>query len=64
MAQLKNYLGNIQLDTTEALGLHPDWVEACAFAWLARQRLHNQTGNIPGVTGANRAVICGAIYQV
>ncbi|MEM7282964.1 MAG: anhydro-N-acetylmuramic acid kinase, partial [Pseudomonadota bacterium] len=27
------------VQTTEALGLHPDWVEAVAFAWLAQQRL-------------------------
>ena len=34
----------IPVCTTETLGLHPDWVEAAAFAWLARQHLTGQPG--------------------
>jgi len=45
--------------TTEVLGIHPDWVEAMAFAWLAYQHNHQLTGNLPSVTGANKAVILG-----
>jgi anhydro-N-acetylmuramic acid kinase len=45
--------------TTEVLGIHPDWVEAMAFAWLAYQHNHQQTGNLPSVTGAGKAVILG-----
>ena len=45
--------------TTEVLGLHPDWVEAMAFAWLAYRYNHQKTGNLPSVTGANKAVILG-----
>ncbi|VAW50760.1 Anhydro-N-acetylmuramic acid kinase [hydrothermal vent metagenome] len=45
--------------TTETLGIHPDWVEAMAFAWLAYQNIHQQTGNLPSVTGAKEAVILG-----
>ncbi len=45
--------------TTETLGLHPDWVEAMAFAWLAYQHNHQLTGNLPSVTGAKKAVILG-----
>lgn len=47
--------------TTEELGIAPDWVEACAFAWLARARLQHTPGNLPAVTGASRPVILGAI---
>ncbi|MBS1269924.1 MAG: Anhydro-N-acetylmuramic acid kinase [Gammaproteobacteria bacterium] len=50
------------VDTTDALGLSPDWVEACAFAWLAHRRIHNLPGNLPGVTGASREVLLGEIY--
>jgi anhydro-N-acetylmuramic acid kinase len=50
------------LQTTEALGIHPQWVEACAFAWLARQTLQGLPGNIKSVTGANRDCILGGIY--
>ena len=45
--------------TTEVLGIHPDWVEAMAFAWLAYQNNHQLAGNLPSVTGANKAVILG-----
>jgi len=45
--------------TTEALGVHPDWVEAMAFAWLAYRNIHQQTGNLPSVTGAKKPVVLG-----
>lgn len=43
-------------------GLDPDWVEAAAFAWLARQALEGIPGNLPSVTGARHPVILGGIY--
>lgn len=52
----------IQLDTTEALGIAPDWVEAVAFAWLAKQRITQKTGNLTGVTGAAGERILGGVY--
>lgn len=54
---------NIPCQSTEELGLSPDWIEACAFAWLARQRLNNQPGNCPSVTGARHPCILGAVYN-
>ncbi len=50
------------IETTSALGLDPNWVEACAFAWLAKQRIELKTGNLPAVTGAKKAAILGGIY--
>lgn len=47
--------------TTETLGIHPDWVEAMAFAWLAYRNVHQLTGNLPSVTGAGEAVILGVV---
>lgn len=49
------------IHNTEVLGLAPLWVEAVAFAWLARQTLLNQPGNLPAVTGATKAVVLGNI---
>lgn len=49
--------------SSEAYGIHPDHVEAMAFAWLARQTLNGLPGNLKQVTGASREVILGAIYQ-
>lgn len=47
---------------TGSLGLAPDWVEAVAFAWLARQTLNGLSGNLPSVTGADSTQVLGAIY--
>ena len=52
----------IRVDTTAALGIHPDWVEAAAFAWLAMRTLAGEAGNAPTVTGAARETILGGIY--
>ena len=43
-------------------GVPPDYVEAAAFAWLARARLRNKAGNVPSVTGSREAVVLGGIY--
>lgn len=53
---------NVQLTTTQALDIHPDWMEAIAFAWLAKRTLEGKSGNLPAVTGAAGARILGAIY--
>jgi len=47
----------------EKCGIHSDWIEAAAFAWLARQTLSGKPGNIPSVTGASSSCILGAIYH-
>jgi anhydro-N-acetylmuramic acid kinase len=51
-----------RITTTAALGTDPDWVEAIAFAWLARQTLEGKCGNLPEVTGARGPRVLGAIY--
>jgi anhydro-N-acetylmuramic acid kinase len=55
-------LPGISVASTLRLGIHPDWVEAMAFAWLAQRRLKGETGNLPEVTGARKARVLGAIY--
>lgn len=63
MFRLQALLGNKKLFTTEDYELDPDWIEAMAFAWLAKQTLEGQPGNLPGVTGARHPVVLGGIYQ-
>ena len=60
---LQELLKNVNVETTEALGVGVDWVEAIAFAWLAKECLTQQTANLPKVTGAKGPRILGAIYQ-
>jgi anhydro-N-acetylmuramic acid kinase len=54
---------NAPVNSTAALGVDPDWVEAIAFAWLAKQTMEQQPGNLSSVTGASGQRILGAIYQ-
>jgi anhydro-N-acetylmuramic acid kinase len=62
MEQLAKH-SKLPVTDTSVLGVDPDWVEACAFAWLARQTLENLPGNLPSVTGAQRAVVLGEIFS-
>ena len=62
MQRLRSYLSGTQVTSTDAFGLHPDWVEAAAFAWLAKRCLEGKPASLPSVTGAERAEILGAIY--
>lgn len=50
------------LQSTADYGLAPMWVEAAAFAWLARQTLQGLPGNLAAVTGAAGPRILGGIY--
>ena len=48
---------------TNELGISVDWVEAMAFAWMAKQTLEKKKSNEPQVTGASRKAILGGIYH-
>ena len=62
MRRLGQALAPARLDSTAALGIDPDWVEAITFAWLARRTLAGLAGNAPAVTGARGERILGGIY--
>ncbi|HEY0862608.1 MAG TPA: anhydro-N-acetylmuramic acid kinase [Lacunisphaera sp.] len=62
MQALQAELPGSTVATTDALGLPMDWIEAMAFAWLARQRLHEKPGNSPFVTGASRPAVLGGLW--
>lgn len=61
MERIQQALPNCKVESTEVYGIHPDWVEAMAFAWLAKQNVKNLPGNIPSVTGAKKPTILGNI---
>ncbi len=62
MNGLRQTLPECIVESTLQQGIHPDWVEAMCFAWLAKQRLAVEVGNLPSVTGAKCAVVLGGIY--
>jgi anhydro-N-acetylmuramic acid kinase len=62
MARLQAACSAVRVVATDALGLPALQVEAAAFAWLARQALHGQPGNLASVTGAVGARVLGAVY--
>ncbi len=61
--ELRRHLPERRVEDTRVLGMHPDWIEAVAFAWLAHRCVHGLSGNLPSVTGARREVVLGAIWQ-
>ncbi len=62
-SRINDLLPNSPVDDTTQLGVPPDWVEAAAFAWLAKAALEGLSGNVPAVTGAQGERILGAIYS-
>ena len=55
-------LPGVFVESTAAHGLDPDFVEAMAFAWLARETLARRPGNLARVTGARGGRVLGALY--
>ena len=64
MGGLGQTLSNTTVKSSAAYGVDPDYLEACAFAWLAKQTMDHTTGNLPSVTGACRSVVLGGVYYV
>lgn len=62
MQRLELLLHPAAVTKTDKLGVDADWVEAIAFAWLARQTLLGLPGNLPSATGASDYRVLGSIY--
>jgi anhydro-N-acetylmuramic acid kinase len=62
MQCLGERLAPVPVQSTSAIGIHPDWVEAATFAWLASRTLEGVAGNSPAVTGATGPRVLGGIY--
>jgi len=66
MTRLRALLSATEISTTDRYGVgsrvEVNSVEAFAFAWLARQNLLGQPGNLPQVTGAKGSRVLGAVY--
>lgn len=60
IARCQDLLTNVNWHTTEYIGVHPDWVEAVLFAWLAWANVMGVAPDLTKVTGAARPAILGA----
>lgn len=63
MSRIRGHLSPIPVQSTSIHGIEPDGVEAVMCAWLAKCRVEGVPANLPSVTGANRPVLLGAIYD-
>jgi anhydro-N-acetylmuramic acid kinase len=61
LQRLERHLDRAGVEDTGAYGVHPEHVEAMAFAWLAQRRIAQLPGNCPSVTGSNRDLVLGSL---
>ncbi len=61
MDALSRALPDCQISTSKTVGIHPQWVEGAAFAWLAYAFTQKIPGNVPAVTGASRPAVLGTL---
>jgi anhydro-N-acetylmuramic acid kinase len=62
LQRIAEHLPDAVVESTDAQGVDPDFVEAMGFAWLARQALAGLPGNLPSVTGARGPRVLGVVY--
>lgn len=64
VSRLATHLPESEIKTTEHLGIHPQLVESCLMAWLARSTINRQPIDLRGITGSTQPVMLGAVYYV
>jgi anhydro-N-acetylmuramic acid kinase len=62
LREVASLLPGVVVESTAEKGLDPDFVEAMAFAWLAREFLARRPGNLAAVTGARGPRVLGALF--
>jgi anhydro-N-acetylmuramic acid kinase len=61
MTQIESGLNGVRVREAGELGVPGDAKEALAFAVLACETLHSRPANVPGATGAKKAVVLGKV---
>lgn len=63
LKQLKQALPEYTIESTQAFGVDPDYLEAMMFAWFAQQTMQNKAIDLTQITGSKKTSILGAIYS-
>lgn len=63
MSELAKVASDYSVATTAELGIDPDWVEAIAFAWMAKEAIAGRPIDTSAFTGAKEPVLLGGIYK-
>tara|TARA_B110000858_G_scaffold166048_1_gene193064 strand:- start:22070 stop:23149 length:1080 start_codon:yes stop_codon:yes gene_type:complete len=63
MVGLQDRLRDCNVLSTANLGIDPDWVEAIAFAWMAKQTSEGRSIDTTAFTGAAKATVLGGVYK-
>lgn len=62
MLRLQQLLPGSEVSSTALHGMPPEWIEACAFAWLASKTINREKVDTRVLTGAQRPVVLGGVY--
>lgn len=62
--RIQHHCHHHQVLLSDDRGISSEWLEAMAFAWIAKQTLEGKCSNLPEVTGAKNPTILGGIYSV
>ena len=63
VSRIGTHAGGARVESTAAVGIDPDFVEAMLFAWLARERSHARSpAGLRAVTGARSAAVLGGVW--
>lgn len=63
LRQLSEYLPNSRIESSAAVGVDPDYLEAMMFAWLAEKAMTNTPLDLTHITGARCPAVLGVIYR-
>ncbi len=61
--QIQQLCSEFIVKDTAEIDIHPDFMEAVAFAWLARQRLKREKIDLTQITGARKPSLLGNIIE-
>ncbi len=62
LERIQRHLPNTSVQTTSALGIHPQLSEAFLMAWLAKQTIERKPVDLRNITGSTQPCILGGVY--